>query len=332
MSSAPSSWSSFYQDKVVVVTGGGSGIGQALCVAFAKAGASVVVVDLPHKINGRVLQELNTASGCNNNKHMEIPCDVTDAVQVTQMILRVNQHYSKLDIYCSNAGILIPKTPTPTPKLDDSVVKHSLEEWHRILEVNLLSHVRALRALLTTVWNTTTTTTQTSSSRPHLCVTASAAGLLTMVGDASYGVSKAAAVSFCEHVAISHPSIQVHCLCPQAVDTPLITNNNATASASSGGKDTNMATQLTNSTTTTADHSKNNAAAVDGIMTPQQVADVTLQGIAQGDFFIFPHTQVPLYNHRKAKDHKRWLQGMRRLRNKLVDGSNNTPPPLASKL
>eukprot|EP00542_Grammatophora_oceanica_P006255 CAMPEP_0194066868 /NCGR_PEP_ID=MMETSP0009_2-20130614/86257_1 /TAXON_ID=210454 /ORGANISM="Grammatophora oceanica, Strain CCMP 410" /LENGTH=169 /DNA_ID=CAMNT_0038719861 /DNA_START=735 /DNA_END=1244 /DNA_ORIENTATION=- len=129
-----------------------------------------------------------------------------------------------------------------------------------------------------------------------LCVTASAAGLLTMVGDASYGVSKAAVVSWCEHVAISHPSVRVHCLCPQAVDTPLLL-----ASSSS-----------------TEEQSTNNAALTDGVMTAEEVADMTLKGIQLNDFFIFPHPRVPLYALRKAQDHKRWLKGMQRLRNQLM--------------
>jgi short-subunit dehydrogenase len=126
--------------------------------------------------------------------------------------------------------------------------------------------------------------------------------LLTMLGDASYGVSKAAALSFCEHVAISHSDVvQVHCLCPQAVDTALVSS---------------------------VDPSKN-AALTDGLLSPEQVAQDTLLGIRNGDFFIFPHPKVPSYVLRKAQDHARWIKGMQRMRTKLV---KNKPNKLRSKL
>ena len=258
------------QDKVVVVTGGGSGIGKSLCFAFAHAGAFVVVTDV--KGSSEVQAALPSS-----HRHMAIPLDVTNPNAVAAMIASVKKRYHKIDIYCSNAGILIPSNPR-----DDSCTKHSLQDWNRIVQVNVLSHVTALRELLPD-W-------ERGIGDGHFCVTASAAGLLTMVGDASYGVSKAAALSFCEHVAIAHGNcVQVHCLCPQGVSTNLAPFQD-----------------------------KDNAAMSDGMLTPEEVAVDTLQAIQRGDFFIFPHANVPKYALRKAKDHARWLKGMQRLRNNLM--------------
>ncbi|CAB9508272.1 KR domain [Seminavis robusta] len=264
-----------FSDKVVVVTGGGSGIGKALCDAFVEAGAGVgVALDLPHKL-----------SSTSNGRVWSLPCDVTCPSQVSQTIQSIkNRTHNKIDIYCSNAGILVPSDDAT----NDSCVKHGVEEWNRILQVNLISHITALTCLLPD-W-------ERGIGDGHFCVTASAAGLLTMVGDASYGVSKAAAVSFCEHVQIAHsPSVKVHCLCPQAVSH----------------------TNLMPITNTDSSSHNTNAAMTDGALSPQEVACATLQGIQNNDFFIFPHTTVPKYVLRKAQNHKRWIQGMQRMRNTL---------------
>ena len=285
--------SSSFVGKVVVVTGGGSGIGKALCCAFARAGACVVAVDL------RGTRSVREALPSHPQQHMEVECDVTNPQDVATMIRSVKRRHGKIDIYCSNAGIMIPTSHHP---MDDSCTKHSLEAWHKVFDVNVFSHVTALRELLGD-W-------ERGVGDGHFCVTAAAAGLLTMVGDASYGVSKASALSWCEHVAISHPSVMVHCLCPQAVDTPLV-----------------------------AVSKDQNAAMTDGVLTPEEVADVTLQGIQKNDFFIFPHEKVPKYALRKAQDHARWLKGMQRLRNKLMqsqqqgsNASDGATPALRSKL
>ena len=289
----------FFVNKVVVVTGGGSGIGKALCCAFAQVGACVVVVDLRR---AESVRQTLTTDFHQRQRHMDTKCDVTNPHDVANLIRSIKQRYGRIDIFCSNAGIMIHhKTPPPATGgggvVDDSCIKHSNAEWHKVFQVNVYSHVTALRELLPD-W-------ERGIGDGHFCVTASAAALLTMVGDASYGVSKAAALSWCEHVAISHPSVKVHCVCPQAVDTPLV-----------------------------AVSKEQNAAMTDGLLTPETVAKSTLQGIQKGDFFIFPHRQVPKYALRKAQDHARWLKGMQRLRNKLMQPISNSgrTPPLGSKL
>ena len=287
-----SSSTASFAKKVVVVSGGGSGIGKALCCAFAEAGACVVVADLRA---ARSVREALPTTRQNQQQHMDVQCDVTNPDNVAAMIRSIKRRYGRIDIYCSNAGIMIPNK-TPGVVVDDSCIKHSNAEWHKVFQVNVYSHVTALRELLPD-W-------ERGVGDGHFCVTASAAGLLTMVGDASYGVSKAAALSWCEHVAISHPSVKVHCVCPQAVDTPLV-----------------------------AVSKEQNAAMTDGLLAPEAVAKATLRGIQKDDFFIFPHEQVPKYALRKTQDHARWLKGMKRLRNKLMQANSASgTPSVRSKL
>ena len=360
---APSSSSLFhyYRHKVVVVTGGGSGIGKALVYAFANYGARCIVVDRDGTAADAVARTLDyyypPSSSIHTSRggspqfrdcatyHFAYHCDVSDAPQVRTMIASIKARcHSGIDIYCSNAGIIHP------PKHDDdlrnknqNVAIHTDEEWMKILQINLLSHVIAARELLPE-WTSSSLSSSvavarktyhpvggdsqpTQNTKPVMVVTASAAGLLTQIGDASYGVSKAGVISFAEHLAITHgsssssseedgrnednhncQSIQVHCLCPQAVRTPflhqLIPNTSATATAA---------------TTATTTHNTNSAL-VDGMLSPETVADCTIRTIANNPtaFYIFPHPQVSKYVQRKARNHTRWIQGMQQLRRRLM--------------
>ena len=288
--------SSNFRNKIVVVTGGGSGIGKALCEAFARAGATVVVVDVRSTCQDVARSLPRRPLSSYHHHHCGRVCNVADPTQVQHMIRTVKNQYGRIDIYCSNAGIIFPppatntSTTTPLPLLmDDSVGRLSDQQWKTIMDVNVLSHVIAIRELVPD-W-------QEGKGDGHFVITASAAGVLTQIGDASYGVSKAAAVSLAEHLAIAHSDcLSVHCLCPQAVQTPFIQEFD-TAS---------------------------NAAMTDGIVTPHHVAECTLAALNHGDFWIFPHPRVKEYMKRKVMDHARWLKGMQSLRKKLLVVSKRT--------
>jgi NAD(P)-dependent dehydrogenase (short-subunit alcohol dehydrogenase family) len=118
----------------------------------------------------------------------------------------------------------------------------------------------------------------------YFLITASAAGLLTSLPSASYAVTKHASIAFAEKLAIDHgdQGVRVSVLCPQAVDTPLMKGRL--------GK----------------------GAALDGVATPDDVADCVVQGLAAERFLILPHPKVLDYFTVKATDYERWLAGMRR--------------------
>jgi len=123
--------------------------------------------------------------------------------------------------------------------------------------------------------------------------TASAAGLLSQIGSAPYAVTKAAAVSFAEWLAITHgeQGISVSVVCPQAVATPM------TAGIEGGG-----------------------VAGVDGMLRADQVADVVAAGIETDQFLILPHPEVAEYVARKGADRERWIAGMQRLQRRFPSG------------
>ncbi|MDJ0850633.1 MAG: SDR family oxidoreductase [Myxococcota bacterium] len=159
------------------------------------------------------------------------------------------------------------------------------EEWQQSWDVNLMAHVYAARHLVPRMLE---------RGGGHFLITASAAGLLNQIGGAAYGVTKHAAVGFGEWLAITyqHKGLRVSMLCPQAVRTAM------TAQAS----------------TSTA------AAATDGMMEPEVLADSVVEGLREESFLILPHPEVLEYMRRKTANYDRWIGGMNRLMRRLTGG------------
>ena len=138
-----------------------------------------------------------------------------------------------------------------------------------------------------------------------MVITASAAGLLTQVGSLPYSVTKHAAVSTAEWLAISYAEhdIKVSCLCPQAGNTGMLPDD------SGGG-----------------------AAGEDGVLGAEEVAEEVLAAMDRGDFLILPHKSVHKYYQRRSADTGRWLKGMSRLHQQFGQYAMRAPPMSAAKL
>ncbi len=247
-------------NRVIVVTGGAKGIGRALAKRFASAGAkAVVVADVDLEGASGVADEINGTA---------VRCDVSQESDVKQLVEQVEVEHGRIDIFCSNAGIAVGGGPEAP---DD--------QWQRIWDVNLMSHVFVARHALPGMLN---------RGEGYLLGTVSAAGLLNHVFAAPYGVTKAAALSLFEWLSIAHGThgIRVSCLCPQGVKTDML--------AAERKLGLNFLTE--------------------SALEPEAVAEVVLQGIHDERFLILPHPEVAEYFRRKAEDYDRWLKGMRRLR------------------
>jgi NAD(P)-dependent dehydrogenase (short-subunit alcohol dehydrogenase family) len=184
------------RDKVVIVTGGASGIGAALSRRFAAEGArAVVVADLQADAAQAVADEIGGTA---------VSTDVAVEADVRALVEKTTKQHGPVDLFCSNAGIAI-----------GGGVEVPDEEWRRIWDINLMAHVYAARAVLPGML---------ARGEGYLLNTASAAGLLTNLGAAPYAVTKHAAVALAEWLAITHgdAGIKVSVLCPQGVRTPML--------------------------------------------------------------------------------------------------------------
>ena len=251
--------------KVAVITGGGSGIGAALARVLANSGAKVVVSDLDLVKAESVASEFGGVA---------IQTDVAKEDHIIRLIDEATNHAGPIDIFCSVAGLAFGE-----PSHSGSA---SNEAWQTCWDVHVMSHVYAARTLLPSM---------IERKQGYFVNVASAAGLLSQIGDAAYSTTKHAAVGFAESLAITHgvDGIGVSVICPQYVATPML------------GLD-----------------EPNEVQRGSGIISADEVAECIRDGIENERFLILPHEEVREYMLVKAKDTDHWIGGMRKLREKII--------------
>jgi len=163
------------------------------------------------------------------------------------------------------------------------------DRWSISWNVNVMAQVYAARAVIPKMLQ---------RGGGYIINTASAAGLLSQIGDAAYSATKHASVGFTEALAIDYgdEGIKVSVVCPQAVATRLI-----------GMEDDSGATE-----------GGFNGNEVDGIMQAEDVANIIIDQALEGRFMILTHAQVTTYIQRKTGDYDRWIGGMRKFRRSLA--------------
>lgn len=256
------------QDKNIVVTGAGGGIGRALVRRFAQDGPrTIVLADVDGAAAQAVVDELEPGFDT-----VVIEADLgTEAGNVE--VVRAAEEYGPVDLLCLNAGIA-----------RGGGVEAPDEDWYRIFDVNVMAHVWAARAALPGML---------AEGSGYILTTASAAGLLTNLGAAPYAVTKHAAVALAEWLAITHgdQGIKVSCLCPQGVRTKMLFPDDEDQAQSTGASSVRM----------------------QGVIEPEELAEVVVAGLADERFLILPHPEVLDYWRRKTDDYDRWIGGMRKL-------------------
>jgi NAD(P)-dependent dehydrogenase (short-subunit alcohol dehydrogenase family) len=266
------------KDKVVVVTGAASGIGRALAKRFAAEGArGIAVADVngdDAKATADAINSANNSTGA--DQAIPISTDVAREADIVNLVAQTEERFGPIDLFCSNAGVG-----------GGGGIETPDEDWDRTFRINTMAHVYAARAVLPGM---------VARGEGYLLNTASAAGLLTNLGNAQYTVTKHGAVALAEWLAITYGDrgIKVSVLCPQGVRTPMLMGGL--------GDDDPAAAMVLKS---------------GGLIEPEDVAEAVVQGLAAERFLILPHPEVAEFYRRKADDPDRWIKGMRRIQAQL---------------
>jgi NAD(P)-dependent dehydrogenase (short-subunit alcohol dehydrogenase family) len=250
--------------KRVLLTGAAQGIGHALARGLAAKGALLCLSDR----GSDRLVEVAGALGA-----VAVPADLRDPGQIADMVTKAETAMGGVDMLISNAGFAQGAIAGPCSAPDDL--------WQDSWDVHVMAHLRAARRVLPAM---------RERGEGWLVNVASAAGLLSQIGDAPYSASKHAAVSLAQSLAIEHgdEGIHVSVVCPLYVATPLLGYSDATPEERPN----------------------------DRVLTPEEVATVILSGLEQDRFLILPHPEAEVFFQRRAADMDRWVDGMRRLRRK----------------
>ena len=252
-------------DRVVVVTGAGRGIGAAMCRRFAKAEARLIVVSDRDEDSARIVAEQLGARAIFNR------CDVANEDDVQQLARLAEDRGGQIDVFCSNAGITFK-----------GGLESSNAEWQRMWDVNVMSRLYAARAVIPKML---------ARGEGYLVQTASAAGLLTEIGSASYSVTKHADLAMAEWLSVTYGrrGVKVSCVCPLGVETEML-------------DDSDPIHRYLHLHSITAD----------------DAAEAVLAGIRDEKFLILPHPEVLDFFRHKTEDYDRWIRGFQRLQQKLT--------------
>ena len=262
--------------RVALVTGAGSGIGAALVAALvAREAAVVILADLDGAAAAEVAERVR---GSGATLLVARTLDVADGAALRGLVADIESEHGRVDLVCSNAGIGT-----------GAGVDAPTSVWQRAWDVNLMAHVHAADAALPGML---------ARGEGALLHTCSAAGLLTVAGDAPYAVTKHAAVALAEWLALTYGDrgITVTALCPLGVETSMLAAEDL------------LATRFVRGT--------------GRVLPATVVAEAALDALEAGDVLALPHPEVAAMELARASDRRSWL-GRLRAAVAGIDGSTS---------
>jgi NAD(P)-dependent dehydrogenase (short-subunit alcohol dehydrogenase family) len=254
--------------KVIVVTGGAAGMGEAMCRRFAALGASVVVSDIDEPGTAMVAEQIGG---------LGVVADVADEAQIIGLVDKALREFGRIDVFVSNAGVLWGEPHDGvTPLHERGNPWASNEAWQRVWDVNVMPQVYAARAVLPHMLE---------RGSGYLIQNASAAGLLTALGNAPYATSKHAVLGLTEWLSIHYGGngIRVSCIVAEGVRTDMLRG------------------------------AQGEWFAVAGAIEPDEAANCVVDGMGKEQFLILTHPLVEKYFRGKAADYDDWIAKMRKL-------------------
>lgn len=269
-----------FEGKTTVVTGAAGGIGEALARRFHEAGARVVVAD---RDASRLTAVADSLNALRPDSAFAVVADISSEAGNVALIDAARNKFGFIHLFFANAGVAQGQFLENTDE----------ETWDSVMNINTHAHRWAAKHLIGD-W--------IAAGEGYFCSTASAAGLLSQIGSATYSVSKHAAVAFAEWMSITYGDrgVRVTCLCPQGVNTNMLNPPGADDGIDKRGGDVVKASGA--------------------VLEPSEVADIVYNTIVEEKFLVMPHAEVHTYEKRKVDDRDRWLAGMRKLQSRIFNG------------
>jgi NAD(P)-dependent dehydrogenase (short-subunit alcohol dehydrogenase family) len=190
------------KNKVVLITGGGSGIGRAACLLFAREGAKVVVADYVEEGGNETVRQITTAGG----EAAFVQADVSKSSDVQNMIATTVKTYGRVDVLFNNAGIEGPSA---------KIANYKEEDWDRVIAIDLTAVYLGMKYVIPEMLK---------QGGGVIISTASIAGLVGFQGSGAYAAAKAGVINMTRMVAMEYAdkNIRVNCICPGIIETPMV--------------------------------------------------------------------------------------------------------------
>ncbi|MFX1476578.1 MAG: SDR family NAD(P)-dependent oxidoreductase [Promethearchaeota archaeon] len=258
----------YFKDKVAVITGAASGIGQGLAYKCGKEGMKLIISDIDEKRLRRTERKLKREG---TSQVVSVLCDVSKPSDVENLAKITMDTYGVVNLLFNNAGIAIPRL----------IWEYNLQEWNRVISINLMGVIHGIHIFLPIMFK--------QNTECHIVNTASMEGIISRgIGGATYGVCKHAVVHLTERLAFELEEngfdIKVSVLCPGLVKT------NIFLSALSNVPEESRTTIFN-----LEEMSEERIAELEQFMvespsiTPEEVAEITFNAIENEDLYIFTH-------------------------------------------